>query len=197
MRPLKVLAGAAALVTGVHQAEAQTLPLMVEAHGAYAIPTGDWNNEDIIDNGFGFGATVKVMASPTVGVYAGWERYVFPVEAEDAPGVEVDATDEGFRAGILLSSPLPARPSLTPFVEIGATYNSLTLGASDDEASAELESETALGAEVGLGVSVALAPRISVVPAIRYREYDTEFEEVEGNVNVGYLVFAVGLSLRL
>jgi hypothetical protein len=197
MRSIKILAGAVALAATAQAADAQTFPVIVEAHGAYAIPTGDWNDEDILDNGTGFGATAKVMLSPTGGVYAGWERYAFPIEVENAPGVEADATDEGFRAGVVLSSPIPSAKKLTPFVELGVTYNTLTIAASDASSSEELEAKPKAGAEVGVGAYVALHSRVSVVPVFRYRSYDSEFEDIEGKVSVGYFLFGVGLGLRL
>jgi opacity protein-like surface antigen len=201
MRSIKVLGIAAALAATVQAAEAQAPQLVLEARGGFAIPTGEWDEEDVLDNGFGFGGNVKAMVTPMVGVYAGWETYTFGVDVEDEGDVEADATDAGFRAGVALSIPMPAYPTVTPFVEAGAIYNKLEIGASDEGTSVEVESDAGVGFEGGIGVSVALGPNLSVTPSVRYRQHDATFEDFEdfgdATTTVAYIVFGVGLALRL
>jgi opacity protein-like surface antigen len=201
MRSIKALGLAAVLLATAQAAEAQTPQFVLEARGGFAIPTGEWDEEDVLDNGFGFGANAKAMVTPMVGIYAGWETYTFGVEVEDEGDVDADATDSGFRAGVALSIPMPAYPTITPFVEAGAIYNTLEIGASDEGTSVEVESEAGIGFEGGIGVSVALGPNLSVTPSVRYRQHDATFEDLEefedATTTVAYIVFGVGLSFRL
>lgn len=197
MRSIKVLAVAAALLGTVQAAPAQTPSFALDVRGGYAIPTGDWNEDDTFDNGLGFGANVIAMVTPQIGVYAGWETFSFDVE-EDEPGVEADATDAGFRAGVTLSVPMARYPTITPVLEAGVLYNTLEISASGGGASIDFESEESLGFEAGLGVSFNVADRVSVVPMVRYRQHEVEFPDIsDESETVSYVVVGVALRLRL
>lgn len=198
MRRITVLAAAAALLATVQSVSAQTPQFALEVRGGYAIPTGDWNEDDLFENGFGFGGNVMAMVTPQIGVYAGWETFTFNVD-EDEAGVEADATDAGFRAGVSVNIPLPASPNISPFVELGALYNTLEISASGDGASVEIESDASIGFEGGVGVAVALGERLSVVPMVRYRQHKVEFEDIdaEDSEDISYVVVGVGLRIRL
>lgn len=198
MRRITVLAAAAAMLATVQSVSAQTPQFALEVRGGYAIPTGDWNEDDTFENGFGFGASALAMVTPQIGVYAGWESFTFSVD-EDEEGVEADATDVGFRGGITVNVPLAASPTISPFLELGAIYNKLEISASGDGASVEIDSESSLGFEAGVGVDVALGQRLSVVPMVRYRQHAVEFEDIpsEDSEDISYVVVGVGLRLRL
>lgn len=197
MRSIKVLTVAAALLGTVQAASAQTPTFALDVRGGYAIPTGDWNEDDTFENGLGFGANVIAMVMPQVGVYAGWETFTFGVE-EDEPGVEADATDAGFRAGVLLSIPMAQYPTVTPELEVGVLYNSFTISASGEGASIDVESDDALGFEVGAGISFNVADRVSVVPMVRYRQHEVTFEDIsDESETLSYAVVGVALRLRL
>jgi opacity protein-like surface antigen len=201
MRPITLLAAAAALFATAQTASAQTPKLALDVRAGYAVPTGDWNEDEngdnVVENGLGFGANVTAMFTPQLGVYAGWETFTFDVE-EDEPGVEADATDAGFRAGVTLAMPLPQSPTIAPFAEIGVLYNTFEIGASGDGASIEIESEASVGFEAGVGVAAALGQRLSVVPMVRYRQHEVEFEDFEGDSEtVSYFVVGVGLRLSM
>lgn len=198
MRRITVLAATAALVATAQSVSAQTPQFALEVRGGYAIPTGDWNEDDTFENGFGFGANAIAMVTPQIGVYAGWESFQFNVD-EDEEGVEADATDVGFRAGAMFNVPLAQSPNLTPFVEAGVLYNKLEISASGDGASVEIDSESSIGFEAGVGVAVALGERLSVVPMVRYRQHQVEFEDIdaEDSEDISYVVVGVGLRLRL
>jgi opacity protein-like surface antigen len=191
MRMISMLTAALTLAGG--SAAAQT-PVFIEARGGYAIPTGDWNEGDAIDNGFSIGLNVIGMFTPQVGAYAGWE--VVRSDAEDEqPDVDADASDVGFRAGLTASIPLPRSPQVTPFVEVGAVYNKVQFGASTDEGTVILESESALGFEAGLGASVGVHPRVSISPSVRYRQHEVELLGLSDTVE--YIMISVGARLRL
>jgi opacity protein-like surface antigen len=198
MRSMMILVGAAALLAGAQTVSAQTPAMALEVRGTFDIPSGDWNDEELFDNGFGGGATLSVMVSPQMGIYGGWELVRFPLD-EDELGVDADAdgTDAGFRAGLVSFVPIASMPSVTPFTELGVIYNTFEISASDGDNSAGIESEWGLGYEAGVGVAIQAAPRLDVTPIIRYRAHDVEFEDFEGGDTVQYFSFGVGLRLRL
>jgi opacity protein-like surface antigen len=195
MRSIKLVLCAAALLGSVQVAEGQNLS--IEARGGAAIPTGEWNEDDEVETGFGFGGNVRVNITPMVAIYGGWEMYQFAVDTEGLGDVDADLTDKGFRAGAELTIPMPAYPSLMPFVELGATYNTTSLELSDDDASLEVESDATLGGEAGVGVAFALSPNLSVTPAVRFRTHDADFDDGQEALTVSYFVFDIGLRLRL
>ena len=198
MRRITVLAAAAALLATVQSVSAQTPQFALEVRGGYAIPTGDWNEDDLFENGFGFGGNVLAMVTPQIGVYAGWESFTFSVD-EDEEGVEADATDAGFRGGVSVNIPLPASPSISPFVELGVLYNRLEISASDGGTSIDFESDASIGFEGGVGVAVGLGERLSVVPMVRYRQHKVEFDDIDADdtEDISYVAVSVGLRLRL
>jgi hypothetical protein len=198
MRSLMILAGAAALLAGAQPASAQTIPVAVEVRGAYAIPSGDWNEDGLFENGFGAGATVTAMVAPHRGIYVGWDMFRFPVDEEEL-GVDADAdgTDAGFRAGLASFIAIPWVPGTQLFSELGLVYNTFEISASDGGSSAGVESEWGLGYEATVGFTIQAAPRLDVVPNVRYRQHQVEFEDVDGSDTVQYFAFGVGLRLRL
>ena len=197
MRSIMVLAGAAAMLAGT-TVSAQTPAISIEVRGGYTIPMGDWNDDELFENGFGAGVTVTAMVAPRMGVYAGWEMFRFPVD-EDELGVDADAdgTDAGFRAGLASFIPIPSSPAVTPFTELGLVYNTFEISASNGNNSAGIESEWGLGYEAGVGAIIQVAPQVDVVPTIRFRQHKVEFEDVEGSDDVQYFAFGVGLRLRM
>jgi opacity protein-like surface antigen len=198
MRSMMILAGAAALLASAQTVSAQTPAMALEVRGTFDIPSGDWNDEELFDNGFGGGATLTVMVGPQMGIYGGWELVRFPLD-EDELGVDADAdgTDAGFRAGLASFVPIASMPSVTPFTELGVIYNTFEISASDGDNSAGIESEWGLGYEAGVGVAIQAAPRLDVTPIIRYRAHDVEFEDFEGGDTVQYFSFGVGVRVRL
>jgi opacity protein-like surface antigen len=198
MRSMMILAGAAALLAGAQTLSAQTPPVALEVRGTFDIPTGDWNDDELFDNGFGGGATLTVMVGPRMGIYGGWELVRFSLD-EEALGVDADAdgTDSGFRAGLASFVPIASMPSVTPFTELGLLYNTFEISASEGDSSAGIESEWGLGYEAGVGVAIQAAPQVDVTPIIRYRAHDVEFEDFEGSDTVQYFSFGVGVRLRL
>lgn len=198
MRRISLFAAAAALAATVQGAEAQTPQLALEARGGFAIPVGEWNEDEVLENGVGFGANLIGMVTPQIGVYAGWETYNFSID-EDEPGVEADATDAGFRAGVSLSTPVLPGNRITPFAELGVLYNTLKISANAGGTSIQFESDRSIGFEGGIGVVGAVNPRVSVVPTLRYRRHDVEFDDAEGldAETVEYIVIGVGLRLHL
>lgn len=198
MRRITLFATVAALAAAVQAAEAQTPQLSLEGRGGFAVPIGEWNEDEVLKNGVGYGASIIGMFTPQIGVYAGWETYEFSID-EDEPGVSADATDVGYRAGISLSTPPLPGNRITPFVEAGVIYNVLEIGANSGGTSLQILSDRSLGFEGGVGVVGAVNPRISVVPTLRYRRHDVEFDAAEGldAETVEYVVLSVGLRLHM
>jgi opacity protein-like surface antigen len=200
MRSIKVLAGAVALLASVQTVQAQT-QMSVEVRGGLGIATGDWNEEDLLEEGYGLGFDVRAQITPQMGVYAGYEMVVFGIDEEALVGVPVDdveaeATDAGFRVGVELNVPLASAPSVTPFVQAGIIYNSLEISASGPGGSDEAESDESLGFEAGVGLTVQVGPRLDVVPSVRFRQHEIEFEG-EGGEDAQYVLISVGLRFRL
>jgi opacity protein-like surface antigen len=198
MRSVKYLLCTAAVAVSAQAASAQTPAIALEVRGGVGLPTGDWNENDELDTGYGFGGNVRAMVTPTIGVYAGWEMYTFSAEfTEDQQEVDTDVEDSGFRGGVSLSFPMAAG-SVSPFVEVGAIYNTTSIELSDGSASLEVESDRSLGFEAGLGVAVPLGQRLSVTPVIRYRSHDLSYDEVElDDTSASYFSFDLGLRLQL
>jgi opacity protein-like surface antigen len=197
MRFIKYVLCAAALAASVQTASAQTPRLALEVRGGAALPTGDWNEDEELDTGFGFGANARAMVSPTMSVYAGYEMYMFPVDIEGLGDVDADIEDAGFRGGVAVGIPM-ANPGFAPYLELGVIYNTTTLSVSDGSTSGEVESERGFGFEAGVGVAVPLGPNLSITPALRYRSHEVEFEDVaEGNTTASYISLDIGLRLHL
>lgn len=199
MRSIILLAGTAALLAGAQTVSAQRPPVAVEVRGAFALPSGGWNRDEVFENGRGVGATLTFMVAPRMGVYAGWERVQFPADEELlVVGGRADVTDAGFRAGLASFVPIAALPAATPFTELGVIYNTFTLSSSDGSNSNEVEAERALGYEAGVGVVIHVAPPLAVTPILRYREYELEFgDSARGADKMQYFSLGVGLRLRM
>lgn len=199
MRSIGALAVAAVLLATVQDAAAQTPRLAVEVRGSYAIPSGDWNEDELFESGFGAGATVTAMFAPRMGVYAGWERFQFAIDEEQlgVDGAEGDGIDQGFRAGLASFLPIGADSSLAITAELGAIYNTFEISASDGNNSAGIESDASVGFEAGVGLAVPIATRLQVTPSVRVRWHDVEFDDFEGSDTVQYFALGVGLRLQL
>lgn len=198
MRRITLFAAAAALLGTVQAVEAQTPQLGLEVRGGFAIPTGEWNEDEVLENGVGFGASVVAMVTPQIGVYAGWETFNFSID-EDEPGVAADATDAGFRAGVSVSMPVLPGNRITPFAELGVLYNTLEISANANGTSILIESDPSVGFEGAVGVVGAVAPRLSIVPTLRYRRHEVEFDDAN-NIDaetVEYVVISLGLRLHM
>ncbi len=171
------------------------LPFSAEVRAGVAFSTGDLAEDAEIDMGYGFEINGKYQFNPLLAIYAGYDRYEFSGEPEEAIGnVESELTDAGVVLGAQVSLPLPG---FGPWVRGGIMYNQATTGFSDDGASLAFESERALGFEVGGGLSFPLGPFVSVTPGVRYRAHSPEFEifdEPEA-VDISYLVVDLGLSV--
>ncbi|HYW11695.1 MAG TPA: outer membrane beta-barrel protein [Longimicrobium sp.] len=197
MRAITFMACAAALLAGAQTVSAQVPRLALEVRGTAAVPTGQWNDEDLLDTGFGGGATVTAMFSERQGVYAGWERIRFPVNGDEAEDEDAAGTDSGFRAGLASFLPISALPNVAIFAELGLVYNTFELSSSDGGTPVELESDASLGYETGVGLAVRAAPRLDVTPIVRYRQYKPEFDGFEDSETVKYFSWGVGLRLRI
>ena len=194
----------AVLVCGGPAGAQGVLPFAVEVRGGGAMPTGDWNEDETIENGLGFGANIQVAVAPMVSIYGGWERYSFPIETEEDPdfeGVEADATDTGFRLGGQVTLPLSGLAGVSPFAFGGLTYGKTEVGLGDGSSSISFKSDGAVGFEVGGGVAISVAPMLSLTPALRYRSHSAEFDafqELGGEeTTVSYLSLDVGLKLGI
>ncbi len=174
-------------------AQAQTLPFSLEVRGGGAIPTGDWNEDDAVETGIGFGAAVKFSPTPLVGVYAGWDRFSF--SADDSE-LDISLNDSAFRLGAEVNVPAATLP-VSPFVSAGLVYGKSEVEGSVEGGSASIESDSSIGFEGSIGVQFAAGP-VSVRPSVGYRTRSVEFNlgdtEITADEDISYLTFVIGVS---
>lgn len=176
------------------QAQAQSFG--AEVRGGLAMPTGEWNDDDGVESGWGVGVNGHAMFTPMLGVYAGWDRWSFGLEGdEDLNGVDASVNDSGFRGGLHVALPLQNIPA-GPYVRGGVFYGKTQFDFSEGGESLELESESAVGFEVEGGVEIPLGPTLSFTPAVMYRQHDADFG-IGGETTVGYVGFSMGLRYNL
>ena len=177
--------------------EAQSLPVSFELRGGAAIPTGDWNEGDFVENGIGFGAAVKYAPTPLLGVYAGWDRFSFDIDTPDLGDVDASLNDSAFRLGAELNVPAADLP-VAPFVSAGLVYGKTEVEASGGNAWLGGESDSSLGFEGAVGLEFAAGP-LAVRPAVGYRsrsvEVDIDGETSSPEETISYLTFVIGFSL--
>lgn len=186
-------------LVGAGELEAQRLPIAIEARGGFALPTGEWNDDEGVDNGVGFGANLQFTVTPLFGVYAGWERFAFGADG-DLDGADAEFVDAGGRAGLHLMLPLEGLP-VAPFARGGIYYGSTVLEIDGAGASLDLESDSSLGFEVEGGVELPLGMVVSLVPSVLFRTHEAEFDALDGSgvdpeQTVSYVVLGAGLKLR-
>ena len=197
---MRKLLGTACLMGGLlltaGTADAQgIIPIAVEGRGGYAMPQGDWNESEMLENGYGYGIGLRVQVMPLLSIYGGWDKYSFEVEGDG----DFDASDSGLHLGGQISLPLSAVTGISPFAFGGLVYNRTSMSFQNDGVSVEVESDEGLGYEVGAGLAIPFAPTLTLTPQVRYRSHEAEFP-VGGEMNettVDYLSFDVGLKLGL
>lgn len=166
----------------------------IEARGAFAVPHGEWGEG--LGSGFGFGANAQANFG-VLGVYAGWERFVFALDETELGEVEGNASDAGLRAGITVT--LPNRSGgISPYLQGGVISNQTTFTFGDGEAAAEFESDRSIGLELAGGLNIPLGPTLSFTPAVRYRSHSAEFDAFAelGDEEMVVQYFVVDLGLR-
>lgn len=188
-RMLVVLAIMMAVAT---QAEAQSFA--AELRGSLAIPTGDWNDEDELNGGWGVGANLQAMFSSMLGAYVGYDYFSFPHEEDpDAPDAEVTTTDMGFRGGVQIA---PVLGAIRPFVRGGVFIASTETDASDGGSSITFEYDSDPGFEVEGGIDIPLGPTLSFTPAVLYRQHGASFEFLGETTETTVAYYGVGLGLK-
>lgn len=173
-------------------------PISAEVRGAFAIPTGEWADDDGFGNGLGFGGALNYWASPSIGIFGGWDRFSFSVDESDLdPDMDAHTTDSGFRAGLHLRVPIASAPSLLPFVQLGGIYSRTDIGVSGDAGSLSFVSDYELGYEIAAGADFDAGP-VGLRPSLFYRSHDAEFQilgiESAGTVSYFGAVISVVLS---
>jgi opacity protein-like surface antigen len=195
---LVAMFGLGAAVAAPAAAEAQVLPLSVEARGGVAFPTGDFG--DAVKSGFGFGVTAKFRVLPLISVYGGWERASFDAKEDEASNEfdDLDITgsveDSGFRLGGQVDLPLSGLTGFSPYVQAGVLYNTTTFKASGGGMSVSFDSDRAFGYEAGAGVAIPLGLVLKVTPEVRYRSYKPKFEGETTDEPLSYFLAGVGLQ---
>lgn len=187
--------------------EKTAVAFAIEGRGMLAVPTGKWNFEDDLDEGFGLGGNVQIHFGAWA-AYAGWERFSFALRHEDDKFFSEDvsgyADDRGVSAGVIGFLPLDMySPPGTPFVLFGVIQKTTTVAFGDNTGLGSFESAPMLGYEAGAGLVVPVGSFASFSPAVRYRRHRTHFDEAQEVVDefaddmfvASYLTVDVGIRI--
>jgi hypothetical protein len=184
-----------ALVAQPLHAQQGTPPISLEARGGYTFPLGSFSDDLGAESDFGYGAAVTFNVTPSFGIYGGWSRDVFQCEA-CGPGDQIRAS--GFEMGGKFI--LPSETRAHPWVKAGllAPRSVLRAGAS------RFESDRHLGFQAAVGLDAPLTETVSLSPALRFNNFTSEFEGIEGvfepfqpKADFRYLSFDIGLHVHL
>lgn len=178
-------------------ASAQAVPsFSVAADVGPAFPLGDFA-DDGADRGWSASVSAAARLTRLFGLYAGYERTSFDVEAADA--ADDTWTDSGLGAGVRMWFPVRPGARLHPWAQLGAGWHDLDPLIAGPEFSG-IDTDGILTLEGGAGLDVAVAgQRVFVRPAVRYRRYSFEAESVAGTAKttVSSITFALGLMVVL
>lgn len=203
MKTLRITLATVLAILVAAPAAAQ-VDLSLEAHGGLGVPTGSWNDNDILGTAWGIGATAVLGVVPgTVDLYGGYDRYSFGVDDDDGEleGADASAISDGFRLGLRLYM---AGSGVEPFVHAGGIYNKVNYKVSGGGAIGfDFESNRSLGVEAGGGVIIPVSrgptTALGMVPAIRYRTHELEYDissEFDENASAGSILFDLGVRLE-
>ena len=143
-----LLAALALTAATADRAEAQSLPLSVEARLDAGFPLGDFG--DVANTGVGFGIGAAFDLSPRFAVYGEYSKFSFDTEISDDIDIEDDGWAVGGKAYLGTGGGI-----YNPFVQVGALFR---------------DGDT--GLEAGLGANYPLGNNLSLVPSARYRTID-------------------------
>lgn len=157
-------------------ASAQESPLVVEAHGGAAIPTGSFASGDGVGEGTSpgasFGVDIALPGGGRVAPYVGFSQHRFGCEdAGCAAGGRYVAT--GFQGGVRIV-PLPGR-SILPWVRLGAVTTHVETDALGGPAAGV--SDLGVGGEVGAGVHIGGASQLALNPGVRLVAVNTNLPD--------------------
>jgi hypothetical protein len=171
--------------------------------GGLGFPTGDFPTrglvaQEAVESGAGFALRGTYRVIPALGVYAGFERYSFGVDEEEAAGPDLNFVDSGFSAGAQLSLPLGMITGVSPWVRGGAIFHIFDYELEEDAgANPDTSSDRTLGFEAGAGVDIPLGLILSFTPGVTYRSYEPQFEGLTNGERLSYLAVEMGLRVRL
>jgi hypothetical protein len=196
-----ILAVVPVVTIGVTAAYAAAqVPIELHAYGGVAVPRGDWNENDVFDNGWGYGANLVVHPIPIIGFYAGWDRFHFGFEEDGAlAGTDVTINDTAIRGGVELKSPVSVH-IVRPFVSGGFVFGQNEIELTEGDTTRRFTTDAKLGLEGSAGLDIAAGP-IGIRPRVGYRSHAADFGDFseaigDGETTVSYLNFTVGISIR-
>ena len=186
------------LVTGAAAgAEAQAIPIGISGYLGGASPRGDWNENDTVETGWGYGGTISFQVLSFLGFYAGWDRYRFGFGSENEPEeVDVTISDTAIRAGAQLT--LPLRLPVAPFVMGGGYYGDTEFEVAEGDTRTRFRGGDDFGYELAGGVNVAIGSFI-VRPLVGYRTRDAEVPNFSlggqaEQTTISYYYFTIGAA---
>lgn len=181
----------------------QILPVSLEVRGGLGFPMGDFPTrglvaQEAVESGDGFALRGTYNLIPLLGVYAGFERYSFGVDEEEAAGPDLNFVDSGFSAGAQLSLPLAMLAGVSPWIRGGAIFHILDYELEEIAGvEANTSSDRTLGFEAGAGVDIPLGQVLSFTPGVTYRSYEPQFDGLTDGERLSYLAVEMGLRVRL
>jgi opacity protein-like surface antigen len=202
-----VLSMLAALALVAGQAQAQDIPISIDASLGVAFPlgnlAGDLESETGLgaSTGFGFRLGGAYWFTPQVAAYVGYSRYSFGVEDEEFEelGANVDWVDSGIVAGVRFALfGMDDAAQFSPWIEAGIASRTLALNVSAGGGSARVSFDRTLGFEAAGGVSIGLAERLALSPAVRYVHFSPDAIDPEEPLRgtIRHLAAEIGFSYR-
>lgn len=179
-------------------ASAQGIPAFsVAADVGPAFPLGDFA-DDGAERGWSASVSAAARLTGLFGLYAGYERTWFDVEAA-ADAADDTWTDSGLGAGVRMWFPVRPGARIHPWAQLGAGWHDLDPLIAGPEFSS-IDTDGIITLEGGAGLDVAVAgERVFVRPAVRYRRYSFEAESPgqTAKTTVSSITVALGLMVVL
>jgi opacity protein-like surface antigen len=172
------------LVAGVLVAaplSAQSRDVSLEGRAGAAIPVGN-----LSDGGAesGLMAEGELIFTPALNlsVFAGLGMHAFNCEGDDDECEEFSS--RGLHGG--LKYLFGQSGTATPWLRGGLMLHEAEFG--------ETDSDFSLGFEAGGGIDLALSPQFSLTPALRYHQYEADFDA--SSVDMSWVSLALGAHLH-
>jgi hypothetical protein len=152
----------------------QAQNVSVELRGSITKPTGSFGDAGGINaNGdAGLGGDIILSANPSLSFYGGWSREMFDCEG---CGSDESINSSGFEGGVKLL--MHRNQGVLPWVRGGIIAHELTV----DQGGTETTSNMGYGFQVSGGLDIPLGEVLSFSPAIRYQQYQAEFDVIGDN----------------
>lgn len=184
----------ACIAAGAADAPAAAQQVALEVRGSLPKAMGEFKDAGGIEatGDAGFGADLIFSVSPNLSLFGGWGQDGFGCQGcSDDDGV----VSRGFEGGAKLI--LGPGDSVLPWLRVGVLVHQLHV----DRGSLDATSDAGVGFQASAGLDLPLGDVLSFSPAVRYQQYQAEFD-VLGDLlvaqeEVSYLTLDFGLHIHL